>query len=330
VTASQVILVGALALTSLATPAAMSRAVAQDRDQEGARGPSTQDMLRMAYAFRRQGNLVQSAAAFERLLDRMSRRNPDKRAIAGELADLFRVMGRLDRALHLYRVNNDIPAEFDLLLELERYDEAAPLARAMRYARGEALALAYLGQIDEAIRILDAHPDLRVELARVFTLAERHAEAADIYLELEDFYEQARSLEAAGDARGANRAYDTARAEMEHSLRLDVIPNVRRVQALFEDAQGGLNRERFRHLLAKTYGQAGDVYERLATCYEKLERPGADRLYGNARRFVQMQRDRLLDREGGGDRFGEQAVDVLGVDSRIDRLTEKIQELSGG
>jgi len=82
-------------------------------------------------------------------------KGPEKRLVGAETAELYRIMGRLDRALQLYRNNHDFAGEFEVLFAMGSVQEAVTVAGLVKYARGEADALMQLGRVDEALRIYE-------------------------------------------------------------------------------------------------------------------------------------------------------------------------------
>lgn len=297
--------------------------------QEGDPQPEAQayDLLKGAYSLRRMGKLDAAAATFESALDAMPR-GLDKRMVAEDLVDLFRCMSppRLDRALHLYRRNHDVPGEFAILFETNKADEALAVARLIKYPRGEALALAKLGKVQEAVQLLD-QKGLAKEKAEVLAAAKRHADAANAYFVLQDFYAQGEQLELARNAQGARRAFEDARTTLVDTVR-EANDTVKRGQAAYDGAQGGVRREQARARLAKAQAAAAAAYEKLAHVYSKTGQPAdkTSKLAENAAKLVEKQRETLLDRAAGGDKFGEAMVAALKLDERIAQLQQKARE----
>ena len=276
--------------------------------------PSSRDLTRAAYSLRRQGHLVEAAAAFERLLEGMPR-NDLKPFLAKELAELYEVMGEREKALLLYRRNHDYPNEFKLLFEMGRANEALAVARLVKYSLGEAKALVALGQPEEALTILRSKGHQR-ELAEQLDRMGRFADAAAVYGQLQDFSAQAEALERAGARREARRAYEEAQIAQENALRRTVIPNLQQAQGALSNAPDGITRERVRLELARRLQIASESYERLGTIYSKVgEAEKSTRALTAALRSTERQRDLLLD--NGGDVYGQQRVQRLQLDGRI-------------
>lgn len=308
--------------------AALASAPLLAQDAEPAPEVQAHDLLKAAYSLRRLGKLDAAAATFESALDSMPR-GPDKRVVAEDLVDLFRCMSppRLDRALHLYRKNHDVPGEFSILFETNKVDEALAVARLLKYPKGEALALAKLGKVQEAVALLD-QKQLPREKAEVLAAAKRHADAANAYFILQDFYAQAEQLELARNAQGARRAFEDARTTLVETVR-EANDTVQRGQRAYEGAQGGVRREQARARLAKAFAASAAAYERLALVYSRTGQPSdkTAKLAENAAKLLEKQRETLLDRgTAGGDKFGEAMAASLKLDEKIAQLQQKARE----
>lgn len=288
---------------------------------------SARDLERVAYSLRRLGKFPAAGAAYEQLLEALPR-GPEKRLVGAEAAELFRVSGRLDRALMLYRRNHDFTGEFEVLFELGRIDEALTVARLVKYPKGEAEALGRLGRVDEALRLYAQHR-LRRERAELLASSGRNAEAARAFVELRDFYAQAQALEAMGDANGARRAYQDATIQLTDDLRHEWLPRLQQAEEILRRAPDAISRERARLRLARVLGQVSEQYERLAVVYARTGQP-ADKtvqLAQNAKRFVERQRDTLLDAGSSvPDKYGEQAVKYHRLPERIAALERACQD----
>ncbi len=309
----------------LATMVLAGAAAAQQPGQAGQIG--VRDLERVAYSLRRLGKLQAAGASFEQLLEAMPK-GPEKRLVGTEAAELFKIAGRLDRALMLYRRNHDFAGEFEVLFAMGRNDEALTVARLVKYPKGEAEALGRLGRVDEALRLYEQN-GLRRERAELLARSGRNAEAARAFAELRDFYGQAQALEAMGDASGARRAYQDASIQVTDDLRHEWLPKLQRAEEVQRRAPDAITRERARMWLAKTLGQVSEQYEKLALIYARTGQP-ADKtvqLAQNAKRFVERQRDTLLDAGAGApDKFGEKAVEYFGLPARIALLEGRCQE----
>lgn len=280
-----------------------------------------------AYSLRRSGALPAAAAAFDQLLQTMPK-GPEKRLVGAEAAELYKVMGRLDRALQLYRNNHDFAGEFEVLFALGRVDEALTVARLVKFAKGEADALVQLGRTDEALRIYEER-GLGKEKAAALAKAGRWVEAAAAYAAVNDFHAQGQALEAARDATGARRAYEDAKTQLSEDLRHEWLPRVQAAEQQVQKASDGIMRERARMRLARILGQVSELYEKLALVYNRTGQP-ADKtaqVAQVARRFVERQRDTLLDAASGKpDLFGQQAVKHHKLEERIATLEAKARE----
>jgi tetratricopeptide (TPR) repeat protein len=310
-------------LLALGLPAV---ACAQDVDQ----------LIVAAYSLRRRGKFVAAAAAFEQIIPRLEKK-ADKRFVALEAAELFRVMGKPEKAIKLYRKNNDVPREIETLLELgtdKAKQDALTISRYVKYPRGEARALAKLGKTDEALALMAKH-GLERDRAKLLVELGRHAEAAAAYEAMRDFYQQARALERAGRQREAERAYEDAvvkqRADMREkgsSLQL-----VRTLEDMYGKAKSGVTRERTRLALAKAYGALGQDYRELASAYALSARRDyvgkAPTLATNALNFYRRQRELLEDEAGGGDAFGAKAVTQQGLPELIAEVQSEIERYQG-
>lgn len=285
------------------------------------------EMMVAAYSLRRSGEFASAAAAFDELLQLMAK-GPEKRLIGAEAAELYRVTGRLDRALQLYRNNHDFAGEFDVLFTMGRVQEALTVARLVKYAKGEADALVHLGRVDEALRIYE-EKGLRKEKAAALARAGRWVEAAAAYGALNDFYAQAQALEAARDAAGAKRAYQDAKIQLADDLRNELIPRKDGAEQQVQRAVDGIARERARLRLARVLGQVSEAYEKLALVYTRTDQP-AEKAAGmvlQAKRSTERQRDTLLDTASGKpDLYGQKAVAHQQLAERIAALEQKAQE----
>lgn len=287
------------------------------------------DLERVAYSLRRLGKLQAAGASFEQLLEAMPK-GPEKRLVGAEAAELFKVAGRLDRALMLYRRNHDFAGEFEVLFEMGRHDEALTVARLVKYPKGEAEALGRLGRVDEALRLFEQH-GLRRERAELLARSGRNAEAARAFAELRDFYRQAKALEAMGDTNGARRAFQDAQIQVTDDLRHEWLPRLQRAEEVLQRAPDAITRERARMRLAKVLGQVSEQYEKLALVYARTGQPTDKtvQLAQNARRFVERQRDTLVDAGGAApDKFGERAVEYFRLPARLTDLEARVQEYS--
>lgn len=285
------------------------------------------DLERVAYSLRRLGKFPAAGASFEQLLEAMPK-GPEKRLVGAEAAELFRVTGRLDRALMLYRRNHDFAGEFEVLFEMGRNDEALTVARLVKYPKGEAQALARLGRTDEALQLFERH-GLARERAELLARSGRNAEAARAFLQLRDFYRQGQALEAMGNTAAARRAYDDASIQLSDDLRHEWLPRLQRAEQVLRAAPDAITRERARMQLARVLGQVSEQYEKLALVYARTGQPAdkAVQLAQNAKRFVERQRDTLIDAGGGApDQFGEKAVQYFGLPARIAALEARCQE----
>ncbi len=293
---------------------------AQARQQTAA-----EKMLGVAFSLRRAGEFRAAAAMFDQVLQRLAR-DPRKRQVAHEAAQLYLVMGEPVKALLLYRKNHDYDHELEILLDLgeqdrRRWEEALTVARLVKHPEGEARALSKLGRHAEALRILDAQGGRldRVK-AEVLLAAGRAREAAALFGSLEDYYRQAKALQQARDA-GASRAWQDAVAQLEFTAKNESMAAVRRAKQAFDQAQGGVARERARLLLAEAYGKFAEDYRRLAEAFFNAGRPPsvARQLAGNAVKFLKLQRQTLEDAQGqgGGDAYGVAAVKAWGLEARI-------------
>lgn len=306
-----------LVLASVAAAQQPNRA-----DQIGVR-----DLERVAYSLRRMGKFQAAGASFEQLLEAMPK-GPEKRLVGAEAAELFRVSGRPERALMLYRRNHDFAGEFEVLFELGRNEEALTVARLVKYPKGEAEALGRLGRVDEALRLFEQH-GLQRERAELLAKSGRHAEAARAFAELRDFYAQAQALEAMGDRAGARRAYEDAQIQLTDDLRHEWLPRLQRAEEVLNRAPDAITRERARMRLAKVLGQVSEQYEKLAHVYSRTGQPVEKtvQLAQNAKRFVERQRDTLIDAGAAvPDKFGERAVEHYGLPARLAALEARCQE----
>lgn len=302
-----------------------SAAAAQQPGQANQVG--VRDLERVAYSLRRLGKLQAAGASFEQLLDAMPK-GPEKRLVGAEAAELFKVSGRLDRALMLYRRNHDFAGEFEVLFEMGRNDEALTVARLVKYPKGEAQALARLGRVDEALRIFEQQ-GLRRERAELLARSGRNAEAARAFAELRDFYGQGQALEAMGNVAAARRAYEDASIQLTDDLRHEWLPRLQRAEEVLNRAPDAITRERARMRLARVLGQVSEQYEKLALVYARTGQPAekAVQLAQNAKRFVERQRDTLIDASGPSpDKFGERAVEYFQLPARIAALEARCQE----
>lgn len=315
-----------LALLLLASPA-LAQAQQPTTTQLNPR-----DAARAAYSLRRQGRFDAAGAAFEALLEALPREARDEKRLVGfETAEMYKVTGRLDKALQLYRANHDFAGEFEVLFLLNRVDEALTVARLVRYPRGEAEALARLGRVDEALRLLEER-GLNRERAELLMSAGRYPEAARAYADLSDFYQQAQALEAAGDAGGARRAYDDAKIQIADHWRNEKKPALDRFEAQLSQAPDGIARERARLRLARALGEASVTFERLALVYQRTGEPPEKvaQICANAKTFTERQRDRLLDAAPAPDLYGQEMVRFLSLPDRIATLERQIADYRAG
>ncbi|MBX3470930.1 MAG: hypothetical protein KF878_29025 [Planctomycetes bacterium] len=315
----------ALALLLLAAPAAAQQ---QPGGGQAANAQlSTRDLERVAYSLRRLGNFTAAGAAFEQLLEALPK-GPEKRLVGLEAAELFRVAGRLDRALILYRRHHDFEGEFEVLFELGRVEEALTVARLVRQPKAEAQALGRLGKVDEALRILEER-GLGRERAELLLRSGRHAEAARAFGELGDLYAQGLALEAGGNAAAARRAFEDARDPIMLDLRHEWLPKVTQAEEVLRRAPDAIARERARMRLAKALGAVSEQYERLALVYARTGQAQNQTvtLAQNAKRFAERQRDTLIDGEGAAaDEYGKRAVTYFKLPERIALLEQRIRE----
>ncbi|MCO5171590.1 MAG: hypothetical protein M9894_35250 [Planctomycetes bacterium] len=315
----------ALVVLLLAAPAAAQQ---PGGGQAGANSQlSTRDLERVAYSLRRLGNFTAAGAAFEQLLEALPK-GPEKRLVGHEAGELFRVAGRPDRALILYRRHHDFEGEFEVLFEMGRTEEALTVARLVRQPKHEAEALSRLGKVDEALRILEER-GLRRERAELLLRAGRHAEAARAFSELSDLYSQGLALEAGGNAAAARRAFEDAKDPIALDLRHEWLPKLSQAEEILRRAPDAISRERARMRLAKALGKVSEQYERLALVFARTGQPQNQtvQLAQNAKRFAERQRDILIDAEGGAaDEYGKRAVTYFKLPERIALLDQRIRE----
>ncbi len=281
-------------------------------------------LLGAAYLLRRRGKFVAATAAYEQVLAKVKDKT-SKQVLSREVARLYVVMDRPEKALLLYRRTHDIVREIDLLLALKddkRTQEALTICRYVNYPRGEALALARLGQSAEALKIMELK-GLTAERAKLLHELGRFEEAAKVFEGLQDFYGQAKALKAAGARRPAERAFEDAIEQIRFALR-DANGNLKRVKKikqLHKAASTGLTRERTRLALAAAYELLADDYRRLAECYAFSNRAEytakAAKLGANALKFLRLEKTLFEDPEGGGDEYGKQEVAKRHLDVTI-------------
>jgi tetratricopeptide (TPR) repeat protein len=270
-----------------------------------------------------------ATVAFEEALRDMPK-SPEKKVISLDLADLYLTIGRWEQAVMLFRVNHDIPREFEVMMQRKQYDQALTLARLVRYPKGEGEALAYLGKRDEGLRVLE-RAGLHRERAELLYKMRRYPQAAQVYGLIPDNYWKARCLERARKSAEARQAYEDAREGVMFDLREEVLPKVKHARKAFDRAREGVTREQARIKLAEANGEAAAAYEKLAVIYARTKRPKADQLFDNAVRFVQRQIDGLLDEQGGvQDAFGALKVDKLKLRERQETIRRLKARLLGG
>jgi tetratricopeptide (TPR) repeat protein len=303
-------------------------AAAQQPPAAGAQVDPRQ-MIVAAYSLRRAGSYPAAAAAFEAALQAMPR-GPEKRLVGAEAAELFKVIGRLDKALLLYRQNHDFAGEFEVLFALNRDEEALSVARLVKYPKGEADALARLGRVDEALAILAQQPALAKDRAKLLFDSHRFSEAAQAYSQLGDYFSQAKALEALGDPRGSRRAFEDAKMQVSDDLRHTFLPRLKYAEDALAKAPDGVSRERARLLLARVLGDLADQYEHLALIYARTGQPPEKcaQLAQNAKGLVQRRKDVLLDviPGRGADQYGTRAVDYYHLDDRIADLDRQARQ----
>lgn len=288
---------------------------------QGRQGPSTDDLLNVAYSLRRKGDFREAAAIFEQTLNRLGREPARKREVALEVAELYRVTNQPVRALLLYRRNHDNARELEMLLEMgeqdrQRWEEAVTVARLVKAPAAEARALAKLGRTQEALRLLDAQAgDFTAVKAEVLLAAKRYKEAAALFAKVEDFYRQAKALQQLG-APEAKRAFNDAVVQVEFEVK-EARLRAGRAKQEFDQIPGVVGRERARLRLAEAYGTLAEDYRRLADAYFHAGRdPATARvLANNAVKYLKDQRQTLEDR--GQDAYGKEAVVALGIEARI-------------
>jgi tetratricopeptide (TPR) repeat protein len=299
-------------------------------------------LLVAAYSLRRRGKFRASAAAYEQVLAKVKDKTA-KRVLSLEAARLYVVMDRPEKALLLYRRNHDIVREISLLFSLDdekRTKEALTICRYVNYPRGEAMALAKLGKsaatpaaasaaAAEALKIMELQ-GLQVERATLMHELKRYGEAAKVFEGIQDFYRQAKALQASGATKDAERAFEDAIEQIRFALR-DPNGSLKRVKAikkLHEAAKTGVVRERTRLALAVAYGQLAGDYRRLAESYSGSNRAEytakAPQLAKNALSFLVKQKTLFEDADGGGDAFGKVEVLKRGVDTTIAKVEAEI------
>ena len=290
-------------------------------------------LLVAAYSLRRRGKFVAATAAYEQVLAKVKDKTT-KRVLAHEVARLYVVMDRPEKALLLYRRSHDIVREIDLLLSLEddkRTQEALTICRYVNYPRGEALALARLKGAnpkealklkEEALKLMELK-GLPADRAKLLHDLGRFDQAAKVYEGIQDFYGQAQALKAAGARKPAERAFEDAIEQIRFALR-DANGNLKRVKKikqLHKDASTGLIRERTRLALAAAYERLAGDYRRLAECYAFSNRPEyttkAAKLGANALKFFRQEKELFEDSDGGGDAYGSQEVLRRDLDATI-------------
>ncbi len=320
----------ALASLTAAAPA-LAPARAQD-PSSGAPGAASPDEARKltiaAYSLRRQGRLEAAGAALEQVLDVMPK-GAEKRLVGKETALVWRVAGKNDRALQLYRRQHDFPGEFELLFATKRHEEALALARLLKTPAHEAKALVRLGRAEEGLKLLANVPALERERADLLVEARRPGEAAPLYFRLQDPFAQGKALEAARDVAGARRAYDDARDGLAFVLRNELLPRFQAAEQRMQRAPDGVARERARFVLADELAALSEAYEKLALAYDRTGQPPEKtaQLAENAARFVERRKATLLDQTAAGvDQFGQRYATWLELDQRIATLQAQARE----
>lgn len=294
-------------------------------EQPAATRSTPETLLKLAYSLRRKGEFSASAAIFDQLLRKLGKKDPRRGEVVRELAQLYRATGKPVQALLTYRRNNHFVSEVDLLIEMgasdrKRWEEALTVARLVRYVRGEIVALGKLGRYDEALQRLEAFAGRFVrDKAELLAAQGKHREAAGVYATLEDFYNQARELQTAGNATAARRAYQDAVVQLEFAVKHESRPKVVGLRRQFQQAQDGIARERARLALAEAFGQFAEDYRRLAEAYVAAgrDRAAAAAFAKNAVRFYTQQRSVLADERGGGDAFGRAMIEFLQLEATI-------------
>jgi len=284
-------------------------------------------LLMAAYSLRRRGKFAAAGAAFEQVLERMAK-SKAKEELAQEAAQLFRVSGRLDKALWLYRRNHDYVREIDVLFEMGRNEDALTVARLEKYPKGEALALATLGKVDEGLKLLTGR-GLAVARGELLTELGRFQDAATAFEQAEMYYEQAHALSQAGlDAR---RAYEDALIQLRPHMKEVTLEDVKKSSAFYSKAPDGITRERARLKLAQAYGALAEDYRRLAEVYVGAREPvhKAIKLAENAITFLKRQRATLEDAKEGGDAFGKEAAKNLKIAEKLREVEAEIQKYKG-
>lgn len=303
-----------------------------------AAGQDVQKLLVAAYSLRRRGRYRAAAAAFEQILGQLNtaiKKNAgsnekltadlkeSRRLLALETAELYEVMEKPGKAILLYRKNNDVPREIDALLKTgdpKHHKEALTISRYVKYARGEALALARLGQTDEALKLME-QKGLARDRADLLAELGRFTEAAAIYEQVQNFYAQARALKQAGKTRDAERAFEDTITQLRFELKDESgsLTRVRQITALHRSAERGVVLERTRLALAKAYGRLAGDYRKLAEAYASTGRDDyrakAPKFASNAASYYTKQRELLEDKNGpdGGDAYGAKLAEILGV-----------------
>ncbi len=287
---------------------------------------SPHDLLKAAYLLRRQGKYKQACAAFESLL-RMLKKSPFKKPIALETADLYKVMGDERKALLLYRRNRDTTREIETLLNwkgpkpADRLKEALTVARLVKNARGEALALVKLGKTAQAIQIFKAQ-GLHRDHAELLMAQKSYIQAADLFYKASAFFEQGEALELAGKAKEAKRAFEDAAEKIKYRLKEETLPAVkktRREKKVAEKAGNANRREKARHDLAARYGDLSRDFQRWAKCLSVAGDPKrAVKAASSALKHARKQKALL---EDGDDLYGKAAVETLfGLSARLKAL----------
>lgn len=301
---------------------------APPRSQEEQRAREVQDFLRLAYALRRTGEFAPAGEAFMQALDRMPR-SEIKRSVAAEAVELFRAMGKPEKALYLYRRNHDVEGEVSILIEMGKVDEAVTVARLLKYPPGEAKALAKRGRGDEALQIYQTH-GLHRERAELLRDLKRWNEAAAAFAQVDDKWEQAQALDAAR-SREAKEAFEAAREQILARMKVVLIPQLNEARALFEDkTTDGMTRERARLELARRSANLAEGYERLSRIHLRLGRDKADALAESALKAVRLQVQTLLAEAKGPDgkplqdQYGKQLVAAQKLPERLAEL-EKLK-----
>lgn len=299
------------------------------------------EMLRAGYALRRAGEMKHAIASFERALELMGR-SEQKRAVARETVDMCRTLAALApdkaerdkllaKAMWIYRRNSDALGEIEVLLEMDKIDEALTTSRLLQQPKGEAMALAKRGRNDEALALYQKH-GFHQERGLLLRDQKRFAEAAAAFALSGDAWEQAQALEAAGKQKEALDALEAARVALIAQIRDVTNEDLKKAKAFFAGgAAGGVERERAKTVLARCAARASEDYERLARIYVKMKREKGDRLAENAINAVTLQIDTLLDKVSQGGRtiedvYGKKLVEKEKLEKRREDLRKLMAE----